>query len=63
MRGRRESQVSMLVFVFLEERVSTDYPLRTIKLVAEGALDELSTEFDLTYSTVGRLPPYPRSVG
>ena len=35
MRGRQESQVTMLAFVDLEERVPADHPLRTIKVLAE----------------------------
>ena len=35
MRGWQESQVAMLVFVDLEERVTTDHPLRTIKALAD----------------------------
>ena len=35
MRGRHDPQVTMLAFVDLEERVPTDHPLRTIKVVAD----------------------------
>ena len=34
MRGRRESQVTMLAFIDLETRVPADHPLRTIKTLA-----------------------------
>ena len=49
----------MLAFVDLEERVPTDHPLRTIKVVADEALERLSAEFDGMYSKVGRasVPP------
>ncbi|MFQ5861478.1 MAG: IS5 family transposase [Dehalococcoidia bacterium] len=59
MRGRREPQVTMLAFVDLEERVPLDHPLRTIKTLADGALGELSAEFDRMYALVGRpsIPP------
>lgn len=59
MRGRREPQATMLAFVDLEERVPNDHPLRTIKTVADEALERLSPEFDRMYSTVGRasVPP------
>ena len=46
MRGRHDPQATMLAFVDLEERVPTDHPLRTIKVVADEALERLSAEFD-----------------
>ena len=59
MRGRHDLQATMLAFVDLEERVPTDHPLRTIKVVADEALERLSAEFDGMYSKVGRalVPP------
>ena len=59
MRGRHDPQATMLAFVDLEERVPHDHPLRTIKAVADEALDRLSPEFDRMYSKVGRasVPP------
>ena len=59
MRGRQEPQVTMLAFVDLEERVSADHPLRTIKALADEALTRLSPEFDRMYADVGRpsIPP------
>ena len=59
MRGRRDPQATTLAFVDLEERVPNDHPLRTIKIVADEALERLSPEFDRMYSTVGRasVPP------
>jgi|TARA_Y100000310_G_scaffold52453_1_gene48209 transposase len=49
----------MLAFVDLEARVSPDHPLRTIKALADEALAELSSEFDIMYAEVGRpsIPP------
>ena len=49
----------MLALVDLEERVPQDHPLRTIKAVADEALERLSPEFDRMYSKVGRasIPP------
>ena len=45
----------MLAFVDLEVPViPTDHPLRTIKVVADEALERLSAEFDGMYSKVGR---------
>ena len=59
MRGRQEPQVTMLVFVDLEERVPADHPLRAIKAWADEALERLSPEFDRMYADVGRpsIPP------
>ena len=59
MRGRLDPQSTMLAVVDLEERVPKDHPLRTIKAVADEALDRLSPEFDQVYSKVGRasVPP------
>ena len=59
MRGKREPQVTMLAYVDLEKRVPLDHPLRTIKVLADSALAELSTEFDRMYAEVGRpsIPP------
>ena len=53
----------MLAFVDLEERVPTDHPLRTIKVVADEALERLSAEFDRMYSKVDlrRLEPIIRA--
>lgn len=59
MRGKREPQVTMLAFVDLEARVPQDHPLRTIKHLADAALDRLSPQFDRMYAEVGRrsIPP------
>ena len=46
MRGRLDPQTTMLAFVDLEERVPKGHPLRTIKTIADEALDRLSPEFD-----------------
>ena len=59
MRGRLDPQTTMLAFVDLEERVPKGHPLRTIKTIADEALERLSPEFDRMYSKVGRasVPP------
>ena len=59
MRGRHDPQATMLAFVDLEERVPQDHPIRTIKIIADDALERLSPEFDRMYSKVGRasVPP------
>ncbi len=57
MRGRHDPQVTMLALVDLEERVPKDNPLRTIKAVADEALERLSAEFnviaDFSYDETG----------
>ena len=59
MRGSRDPQATMLAFVDLEERVPQGHPIRTIKIIADEALERLSPEFDRMYSKVGRasVPP------
>ena len=59
MRESRDPQATMLAFVNLEERVPQDHPIRTIKIIADEALERLSPEFDRMYSKVGRasVPP------
>ena len=59
MRGRRRTQVTMLAFIDLEERVPRAHPLRTIKRLADEALAELSDAFDAMYAPSGRhsIPP------
>ena len=54
MRGRRDPQSMMLAFVDLEERVPQDHLIRTIKIIAEEALECLPPEFDRMYLNVGR---------
>ena len=43
----------------MEERIPKDHPIRTIKIIADEALERLSPEFDQMYSQVGRasVPP------
>ena len=59
MRERHDPQATILAFVDLEERVPQDHPIRTIKIIADEALERLSPEFDQMYSKVGRasVPP------
>ena len=44
MPERRDPQGTMLALVDMEERVPKDHPLRTIKAVADEALERLSGE-------------------
>jgi transposase len=59
MRGRNESQVTMLSLVTPDQRVPKDHPLRKVKALADAALAALSSTFDEMYSKVGRpsIPP------
>jgi transposase len=59
MRGKRRTQVTMLAFVDLEQRVPAKHPLRTIKRLADQATAELSPLFDQMYAQIGRpsIPP------
>jgi transposase len=59
MRGRNESQVTMLSLVTPEQRVPKEHPLRKVKALADGALAALSPTFDEMYGKVGRpsIPP------
>ena len=59
MRGEERRQRSMLIVVNLEERISKEHPLRRIKLMADGALKDLSSIFEQMYSALGRpsIPP------
>ncbi len=59
MRGRNESQVTMLSLVTPDQRVPRNHPLRRVKALADEALAALSPTFDAMYSKVGRpsIPP------
>lgn len=59
MRGRQNPQVSMLAFIDIESRIPLEHPLRTIKVVADEALAELSPVFEAMYVDDGRpsIPP------
>ncbi len=59
MRGRQDSQGSMLAFLDPESLIPRDHPLRTIRAIVDAALAELSPLFDGMYAEVGRpsIPP------
>src|SRR5512138_3050166 len=59
MRGRNESQVTMLSLVTPDQRVPKSHPLRRVKSLADAGLEALSPTFDAMYSKVGRpsIPP------
>jgi transposase len=61
MRGRTNTQASMLAFIDPETLIPTDHPLRIIKHFADTALAELSPLFDQMYAADGQgrasIPP------
>jgi len=54
MRGSDERSGSLFSYVDLEARVRKDHPLRTIREIANAALDGLSKDFDRLYTDFGR---------
>jgi len=58
-RGAKKTQQSMLSLRTPEQRVPVKHPLRSIKKMADEALEAMSPRLDAMYSTVGRpsVPP------
>ncbi len=54
MRGSDERSGSLFSYVDLEARVRKDHPLRTVREIANAALNELSADFDKLYTDFGR---------
>jgi transposase len=59
MRGVDHQQGGLFSYLSPEERVRQDHPLRSIRTVVDGVLEELSPLFDEIYSVTGRpsIPP------
>ncbi len=59
MRGKAETQVTMLSLVTADQLVPKDHPIRQIKPMADNALRELSPTFTRMYAETGRpsIPP------
>ena len=59
MRGEDREQAKLFSYVSPEQRVSSDHPLRTIRQLANRALQALSRRFDRVYAKGGRpsIPP------
>jgi transposase len=59
MRGRDRQAGKLFSYVSPEALVPADHPLRTIKHLADAALDRLSSDFTALYATTGRpsIPP------
>jgi hypothetical protein len=54
MRGSDERSGSLFSYVDLEALVRRNYPLRTIREIANAALSDLSKDFDRLYTDFGR---------
>jgi transposase len=54
MRGSDKQSGSLFSYVDLEARVRGDHPLRTIRAIANAALNDLSREFAALYTDFGR---------
>src|SRR5262245_54394707 len=54
MRGTDERTASLFSYVDLEARVRGDHPLRTIRQIANAALNDLTSAFDQIYTDFGR---------
>jgi transposase len=59
MRGTDREQATMFSYLSPERRVPVDHPLRALRPMVDGALDELSSLFDGMYAREGRpsIPP------
>ena len=59
MRGKTETQVTMLSMVTADQLVPADHPIREIKPIVDNALHELYPIFDRMYAETGRssIPP------
>src|SRR6202521_661923 len=59
MRGSDEGSGSLFSYVDLETRVPKSHPLRTIREIVNGALSDLSADFEAMYAPLGRpsIPP------
>jgi transposase len=54
MRGDDRQQAAMYSYLSPEERVPADHPLRTLRLMVDGVLKELSPQFTALYAHTGR---------
>jgi transposase len=59
MRGSDERSGSLFSYVDLEARVPKDHPLRAIRVIANGALSDLTEALSVLYTPLGRpsIPP------
>ena len=54
MRGDDPQQAAMFSYISPEERVPPEHPLRSIRMMVDAVLKELSPQFDRLYSHTGR---------
>jgi transposase len=54
MRGQVDSQGGLFSYVFVEERISADHPLRRVKAQADAVLAEMSAALARMYAYCGR---------
>jgi hypothetical protein len=54
MRGSDKRSGELFSYVNLEDRVRRDHPLRAIREIANAALVDLSRDFAVLYSGMGR---------
>jgi transposase len=59
MRGDDRQPAHLFSYVSAESRVPADHPLRAIRLLVDGVLQQMSSDFDGLYARVGRpsIPP------
>ena len=59
MRGKADTQVTMLTLITADQLVPEDHPIRQIKPIVDKALIELSPTFNRMYAETGRrsIPP------
>ena len=59
MRGSDRQQADMYSYIWPEERVRANHPLRVIRAMADEALKNMSERFDTMYAKIGRpsIPP------
>jgi transposase len=59
MRGKADTQVTMLTLITADQLVPEDHPIRQIKPIVDKALVELSPTFNQMYSETGRPSYHP----
>src|SRR6266516_3333726 len=59
MRGNHREPDSMFSDVSPDQRIPKDHPLRAIRTLVDGVLEDMTREFDGLYATTGRpsIPP------
>jgi len=59
MRGKADTQVTMLTLITVDQLVPEDHPIRQIKPMVDKTLIELSPTFNRMYAETGRpsIPP------